>query len=45
MANRHIEAAFAIIATTTNENPVEVLVDAIANCAVREDSTRLGSGG
>lgn len=29
----------------TSKNPLQVLIDALANCGVREDSTRIGSGG
>lgn len=29
----------------TNQNPVQVLVDAVINSGPREDSTRIGSGG
>jgi len=45
MAVRIVKQAFEIMALLTNQNPVQVLVDAIANGGAREDSTRIGSGG
>ncbi|KAH0575760.1 Ribosomal protein S7 [Spironucleus salmonicida] len=45
MANRHIEQAFELINLQTGLNPVQVLVDAIKNAVVREDSCRIGKGG
>ena len=29
----------------TDQNPIQVAVDAIVNCGPREDSTRIGSAG
>ena len=37
--------AMEIINLNTDENPVQVLVDAVANTGPREDSTRIGSAG
>lgn len=40
-----VKQALEIVALTTNKNPIEVVLSAIANCGPREDSTRIGSGG
>ena len=45
MAVRIVKNALEIIHLLTGENPVKVVVDAVANCGAREDSTRIGSGG
>ncbi|GAM16894.1 hypothetical protein SAMD00019534_000690, partial [Acytostelium subglobosum LB1] len=45
MAVRIIEKAFEVIFLLTDKNPIQVLVDAIANSGPREDSTRIGSAG
>jgi len=45
MANRIIKHAFEIINLLTDQNPIQVLVDAIINSGPREDSTRIGSAG
>lgn len=45
MAIRIVKQTFEIIHLLTGENPIKVLVDAIANCGAREDSTRIGTGG
>jgi small subunit ribosomal protein S5e len=45
MAVRIVKHAFEILHLLTNENPVQVLVDAIINSGPREDSTRIGSAG
>jgi len=37
--------AFEIIHLLTDQNPIQVLVDAIVNTGPREDSTRIGSQG
>jgi len=29
----------------TDQNPIQVLVDAVVNSSIREDSTRVGTGG
>ena len=42
---RIVKQSLEIIALTTGENPIQVLIDAIANGGAREDSTRIGSGG
>lgn len=45
MAVRIVAHAFEIINVLTDQNPIQVTVDAIANCGPREDSTRIGSAG
>jgi small subunit ribosomal protein S5e len=45
MAVRIVKQALEIIHLLTGENPLQILVDAIANAGAREDSTRIGSGG
>ncbi|CAM0142509.1 hypothetical protein NQZ79_g1763 [Umbelopsis isabellina] len=45
MAARIVQHAFEIINLLTDQNPVQVLVDAIINTGPREDSTRIGSAG
>lgn len=45
MAVRIVSHAFEIIHLLTDQNPVQVLVDAIINTGPREDSTRIGSQG
>ena len=45
MAVRIVDHAFTIINITTDQNPIQVAVDAIVNCGPREDSTRIGSAG
>ena len=45
MAVKLMAATLEIINLLTSKNPLQVLVDAIANCGCREDSTRIGSGG
>ncbi|KAJ2009795.1 ribosomal protein S5 [Coemansia thaxteri] len=45
MAIRIVQHAFEIINLLTDQNPIQVLVDAIINTGPREDSTRIGSGG
>ena len=44
-AIRVVEEAFEIIHLLTEKNPIQVLVDAIANASPREDSTRVGNAG
>nr|XP_027198017.1 40S ribosomal protein S5-like [Dermatophagoides pteronyssinus] len=44
-AIRAVREAFDIIELTTNKNPIQVLVDAVAKGGAREDSTRIGAGG
>ncbi|KAI9138065.1 40S ribosomal protein S5 [Paraphysoderma sedebokerense] len=45
MANRIVKHSFEIINLLTDQNPIQVLVDAIINTGPREDSTRIGSAG
>ncbi|KAL3469185.1 ribosomal protein S7 domain-containing protein [Aspergillus californicus] len=45
MAVRIVAHAFEIIHIMTDQNPLQVAVDAIVNCGPREDSTRIGSAG
>ncbi len=45
MAVRIVDHAFAIINLLTDQNPIQVLVDAVQNTGPREDSTRIGSQG
>ena len=45
MAIRIVRQAFELINLQTNENPIQVLVNAISYSGAREDSTRIGTGG
>jgi len=45
MAVRIVKHAFEIIHLTTDQNPLQVLSDAIYNSGPREDATRIGSAG
>jgi small subunit ribosomal protein S5e len=45
MAVRIVKHAFEIIHLLTDQNPLQVLVDAIINAGPREDSTRIGTAG
>ena len=45
MAARIVQHAFEIVHLLTDQNPIQVLVDAILNTGPREDSTRIGSQG
>ena len=45
LAVRIVKHALEIINLTTDQNPLQVVVDAIMNSGAREDSTRIGSGG
>ena len=45
MAVRIVKHAFEIIHLLTDQNPVQVFVEAVVNCGPREDSTRVGGGG
>merc|ERR1719440_720546 len=45
MAVRIVAHAFEIVHLLTDQNPIQVLVDAIVNTGPREDSTRIGSQG
>merc|ERR1712146_440441 len=44
MAVRIVKHAFEIIQLLTDQNPVQVTVEAVINCGPREDSTRVGGG-
>ena len=45
LAVRIVKHAFDIINLLTDQNPLQITVDAIVNCGPREDSTRIGSAG
>jgi small subunit ribosomal protein S5e len=45
MAIRHVKAAFEIISLVTDQNPIQVFVDAVQKSGPREDSTRVGTAG
>jgi len=45
LAVRIVAHAFEIIHLLSDQNPIQVLVDAIVNTGPREDSTRIGSQG
>ena len=45
LAMRIVKSALEIIHLLTDENPMQVLVNAILNSGPREDSTRVGSAG
>lgn len=45
MAVRIIQHAFEIIHLMTDQNPYQVLVDAVIKSSPREDSTRIGTAG
>jgi len=45
MTVRIVKHAFEIIHLTTNENPIQILLQAIINSGPREDSTRIGRAG
>jgi small subunit ribosomal protein S5e len=40
-----VQQALEIVALTTDQNPLQVLVTAVVNAGPREDSTRIGAGG
>ncbi|MCH8907191.1 MAG: 30S ribosomal protein S7, partial [Candidatus Heimdallarchaeota archaeon] len=40
-----VEAAFELVNLKTRENPIQVLVNAVANAAPREETTRVSYGG
>jgi small subunit ribosomal protein S7 len=44
-AYKAVEEAFGIVAQKTNQNPLQMLVDALQNAAPREEVTRLQYGG
>ncbi|KAK9766034.1 ribosomal protein S5, variant 2 [Basidiobolus ranarum] len=45
MAVRIVKHAFEIVHLLTDQNPLQVLIDAFINSGPREDSTRIGSSG
>jgi small subunit ribosomal protein S5e len=45
LACRIVKHALEIVHVLTDQNPVQVLVDAIINSGPREDSTRIGTAG
>ena len=45
LANANSTSFVKTVHLLTNQNPVQVLVDAVINSGPREDSTRIGSGG
>ncbi|KAK9339718.1 ribosomal protein S7 domain-containing protein [Lipomyces starkeyi] len=45
LAVRIVKHSLEIIHLLTDQNPLQVVVDAIVNCGPREDSTRIGSAG
>ncbi|CAI5477834.1 unnamed protein product [Closterium sp. Yama58-4] len=45
MAVRIVQHAMEIIHLLTDQNPIQVIVDAIVNSGPREDATRIGSAG
>lgn len=45
MALNVVKSALQIIELKTGKNPIQVLVDAIINCAPREETTRISYGG
>ncbi len=44
-AGRLVKQAMEIINLTTDQNPIQVVVDAVSKGGPREDSTRVGTGG
>ena len=40
-----VRAALQLVELKTNKNPIQILVDAIVNCAPREETTRISYGG
>jgi small subunit ribosomal protein S7 len=44
-ATNYVKEAFEIIAAKTGKNPIDVLVQAVENCAPCEDTTRISYGG
>jgi len=45
LALNAVKSALNIIELKTGDNPIQVLVDAIINCAPREETTRISYGG
>ena len=44
-ASRILKQTFDVINLLTDQNPIQVVVDAVSKAGPREDSTRVGSGG
>ena len=42
---KSLKNAFTLIELITGKNPIQVLVDAICNCAPREETTKIAMGG
>jgi small subunit ribosomal protein S7 len=40
-----VKAALQLVELKTSKNPIQILVDAIVNCAPREETTRISYGG
>ncbi len=40
-----VKDALQVVELKTNKNPIQVLVDAVVNCAPREETTRISYGG
>ena len=40
-----VKDALQIVELKTNKNPIQILVDAVVNCAPREETTRISYGG
>ena len=45
LATRIMKQSMEIINLLTDANPIQIVVDAVANCGAREDSTRIGNAG
>jgi len=45
MLLRSLEDAFTLIELRTGQNPIQMFIDAICNCAPREETTRISMGG
>merc|ERR1712205_135737 len=45
MTNRIVKHTFDIVNLLTDQNPIQILVDAVINSGPREDATRIGSAG
>ena len=40
-----VENVFKLISLKTNKNPIQILINAVVNCAPREETTRISYGG
>merc|ERR1712060_650510 len=45
MGMRHVQQTLELIHLQTDENPLQVLINAVCNAGPREDSCRVGSAG